>query len=423
MIEQDRRFVVQLVEEIGHARKSLAEKYGHELTESEERATADQVARQTLRTINQARMAANETALSADQVEMLVQSALEQSFHGDRLMAQWNRFPDALNLAAIGTKRTRIELPGGTIIDGEPIAGTFEEFRKEILALRGRSNKPNADWNPREYELELVLDDGTRVTAVWFVSDEPFVALRRPTLSKVTLDDLVGLDTLGVEAAALLTATVRSNGRILVGGSMNTGKTTLLRALAERLAPNSALITVESSAELLLDKHAGSVYPRFTHAMEGRKPNAKGDGGVSLNDLVTNAQRMSPTCVIVGELRGPEAVGWSKAVSQGYQVMATIHGRSAAHSVTNAAMYLDEHTGVGSIPALARVCDGVDVAVFLENVGGKRIVSEVIEVFNANGDQVRHKLLFDHNGWVADPDTDGSLRRRLEVHGQHEWRN
>lgn len=421
-MEQDRRFVARVTAAVNEARRDLAERYGSDIAELEERATAEQVARAVLREVNEELLAANQPALSAAEIDAHVEAAIVDSFHGARLLGQWARFDDALNMTAIGTNRTRIELAGGRIIDGEPIADSFEAFRKEVLALRAQSNRPNADWNLRDYELELVLDDGTRVTAVWFVSKEPFVTLRRPTMAKVTFEDLVGLGTLDAEAAALLSAVVRSEGRVLVVGSMNVGKTTLLRALAQRLDRDASLITIESSAELLLDKHAGTLYPRHTHAMEGRKPNAKGEGGVSLNDLVQAAQRMNPTCVIVGELRGEEAVGWAKSAGQGYQVMATIHGRSATHGITNAALYLNEHTAVGADTALARVCDGVDVAVFLENVAGKRIVAQIIEVFDANDGQVRHKMLFDHDGWVADPDTDGALARRLEIHGQSDWR-
>ena len=404
-----------LVRGLADARAALIEQRGPVATQDEERFAGswlkDEVAK-----IQTDRLTALAPKLDAEVVASLRQFVLDTAFHGAQIWRLWTDHHTATNMWVNGTDPVAIELADGTVVEGPPVAKSNAELINAVRSLRARSTRPDDPWDHSNHALEFVVaDDGTRVTAIDYVNKKPFVTFRRPTFLKVTLDDLVGNNTMSRQCADFLDAAVRAKFRILISGSMNTGKTVLLRALASSLPKDWTTVTAESQAELLLEQFAGELYPRFIVALEARKAGADGAGAVSLNRLIEDAQRMSPKCVIVGELRGEEAQALAKSTGQGYMVMATVHGYSAREAISTAALYLEEFTKMDPDSALRRIANGIDLSVFMDVVDGKRIVAEVSTIEGAIDGVIKGDLLFDHRGVMAPlPE---SVKRRFDRFG------
>lgn len=367
----------KLIKELADARVALAHT-GPVAVTDEQRFAASWI-RKRLDEIQSERLLAGIEKLGELELAELRQFVLDAAFNGAQLWRVWQQYEHACNMWVNGTDPISIELADGRIITAPPVAKTERELLQAVRSLRARSATPDSPWDHCNHALEFVIEeDGTRVTAIDHVTtSKPFVTLRRPTYVKVTLEDLVANQTMPKQCAQLLELCVRAGLRILIAGSMNTGKTVLLRALAASLPKDWITVTVESQAELLIDEYAGQGYPDFVVSLEARKPGADGNGGVSLNRLIEDAQRMSPKCVIVGEVRGEEVNALSKSLLQGYQVLSTIHATSARHALDTAALYLEQFSGMRSEAALRRIATGLDIVIHMKTVNGKRVVNEV----------------------------------------------
>jgi pilus assembly protein CpaF len=228
------------------------------------------------------------------------------------------------------------------------------------------------------------LPDGSRVNAII-----PPLALRGPSLTirkfagnALTLDDLVGLGTLNDEAADFLAACVRGKLNILLSGGTGTGKTTLLNAVSAYIPVDERIVTVEDAAELrLLQRHVVS--------LESRPPNVEGEGEIRIRDLVRNSLRMRPDRIIVGEVRGAEALDMLQAMNTGHDgSLTTIHANSARDALRRLEM-LVLMAGV-ELPVKAireQVAGGFDLLVHISRlVDGSRRITQITEIAGMEGD-------------------------------------
>lgn len=407
----------KLIKELADARVALAQ--NTQLTAADEQRFAASWIKRRLNDIQSERLITGLEKLDQNVIGELRQFVLDAAFNGAQLWRVWQQYPQAANMWVNGTDRVSIELADGQIITVAPVAKTQRELLQAVRALRARSATPDSPWDHSNHALEFVIEnDGTRVTAIDHVTTaQPFVTLRRPTYVKVTLDNLVANQTMSPQCAQLLELCVRSGLRILIAGSMNTGKTVLLRALAAALPKDWITVTVESQAELLIDVHAGDIYPEFVVSLEARKPGADGNGAVGLNQLIEDAQRMSPKCVIVGEVRGVEVNALSKSLLQGYQVMSTIHATSARHALDTAALYLEEFSNMQTDAALRRIATGLDIVVHMKTVNGKRFVNEVALIGDCRDGVVQHDLLVTDGQCIALDQLPTGLQQHFLAHG------
>jgi Flp pilus assembly CpaF family ATPase len=160
------------------------------------------------------------------------------------------------------------------------------------------------------------------------VVQRPVVSIRRHRFVDLTLDDLVEMGGLDATLASFLAAAVRARKNIVVGGAMNSGKTTLIRALASAIPPRERVVTIEQAFELGLDSIPDR-HPDLV-ALEARPANAEGEGAISMARLVRRALRMNADRVIVGEVLGDEILPMLNAMSQGRSgSMCTIHADSS----------------------------------------------------------------------------------------------
>jgi pilus assembly protein CpaF len=168
------------------------------------------------------------------------------------------------------------------------------------------------------------LPDGSRVNATLppVTIDSPTLSIRRFGRRRLRRADLMRLGTFSNEIRDFLDAVVKSRRNVLISGGTGSGKSTLLGALAEAIPDRERIVTIEDAAELILDQ---------VHLvrMETRPANVEGRGKITARDLVTNALRMRPDRIIVGEVRGGEALDMLQAMNTGHEGgMTTIHANT-----------------------------------------------------------------------------------------------
>jgi len=219
-----------------------------------------------------------------------------------------------------------------------PVADTDDQLVDLIRSAAGRFGLSERRFDLARPELDLRLPDGSRLSALMAVTARPAVSIRRHRYADLTLDELVDLGTLDQDLASLLGAAVRSRKNIVVSGAMNSGKTTLLRALAAEIPRRERIVTIEQAFELGLDA-AFHRHPDLV-ALEARPDNVEGAGLISVADLVRRALRMNADRVIVGEVLGAEVLPMLNAMSQGRSgSMCTIHADSSAGVFRRIAAY------------------------------------------------------------------------------------
>jgi pilus assembly protein CpaF len=169
------------------------------------------------------------------------------------------------------------------------------------------------------------LPDGSRVNAIIppLALDGPMLSIRRFSVQRPTLEDLIEKGSLTAEIGEIIKAISVAKMNVLISGGTGAGKTTLLNILSGYIPPNERIITIEDSAELQLQQE-------HVCRLETRPPNIEGKGEVTQRDLVRNCLRMRPDRVIVGEVRGPEVIDMLQAMNTGHEgSMTTIHANSA----------------------------------------------------------------------------------------------
>ncbi len=263
----------------------------------------------------------------------------------------------------------------------EPTAIAFESEQ----ALRDAIERILAPVGRRVDELSPMADarlaDGSRVNVVIppLAVDGPALSVRRFTAVRPDPEELVAGGTLTPELRDLLAEAVRSRRSLLVSGGTGSGKTTLLNALSAWIAPEERVVTIEDAAELRLRQ------PHVVR-LESRPPSVEGRGGVTIRDLLRNALRMRPDRIVIGEVRGAEALDLLTALNTGHDgALSTVHANSpedALRRVETLALMAGVGLPHGAIrEQLAR---GVDLVVHMSRgAGGRRLVTEVGEVLRA----------------------------------------
>ncbi|WP_103502844.1 MULTISPECIES: CpaF family protein [Streptomyces] len=300
--------------------------------------------------------------------------------------------PDIENVDINGCDQVFVGYADGREERVDPVAETDEELVELIQVLgaySGLSSRPFDSANP---QLDLRLPDGSRLSAVMDVTRRPALSIRRARLGKVFLADLVSNGTVTPEIGRFLSAAVRARKNIMIAGSTNAGKTTLLRALANEIPADERLITVERALELGLDQFP-ELHPNVV-AFEERLPNSEGQGYIAMAELVRRSLRMNPSRVIVGEVLGDEIVTMLNAMSQGNDgSLSTIHANSSQEVFNRISTYALQATERLPIEASQMLIAGaVNFVVFIHRrnnyaSGGRlqRLVTSIREVNGVDG--------------------------------------
>ncbi len=228
--------------------------------------------------------------------------------------------PDITEIMVNGTKGVFIEKFGKTT----QLDFSFqseEEIMEAIQKIFSSQGKRIDKYHPYG---DVCLEDGSRVNAIIppLARQGPSITIRKFSAKLKSLDDLIANQTLTKKAAEFLIACIKGRLNILISGGTGSGKTTTLEMLSYHIPEEERIITIEDTAEL-------KIHHKNLVSLETRDPDEEGKGEVSLRDLIKNALRMRPDRLIIGEVRGEEALDMIQAMSTGHKgTLAVIHGNS-----------------------------------------------------------------------------------------------
>jgi pilus assembly protein CpaF len=280
---------------------------------------------------------------------------------------------------------------GGTKEPIDPGLGSEEEARGLLARIVARSGRRIDEASPA---VDVRLADGARLHAIAPpLARRTAITIRRHRMVAEDLNDLVTLGTLPREAADFIRACVEGGVNLLVSGGTASGKTTTLNALGRAIPGGERVVTIEETAELRLE---GALEDCV--ALEARAANLEGVGLVPIRDLVRHALRMRPTRIIVGEVRGPEALDMLSAMNTGHEgSMGTIHANSARQALSKLRTYvLMAEEKLSTDVATEMIAETIDIVVHLRLDGrdGHRRVVQIAEVAGLEAGRVLTNDLF-----------------------------
>jgi pilus assembly protein CpaF len=305
----------------------LSSAAGYELALDDRRELARQLTLSRLERYATESVESGDALLELADEERVARAVLDALFGLGRLQTLIDD-SDIENIDVNGCDRVWVTYADGTKERVAPAADSDAELAEILRSAAARFGLSERRFDVSHPELDLRLPDGSRLSALMSVVQRPVVSIRRHRYVDLTIDDLVEMGGLDATLASFLTAAVRARKNIVVGGAMNSGKTTLVRALASAIPPRERVVTIEQAFELGLD----SIPDRHPDliALEARPANAEGEGAISMARLVRRALRMNADRVIVGEVLGDEVLPMLNAMSQGRSgSMCTIHADSS----------------------------------------------------------------------------------------------
>lgn len=315
----------------------LATSGARTLEVADRRELARQVALGRLQSVAAERVLAGEAALDPVDEQRLAQEVLDALFGLGRLQALIDD-PSIENIDVNGCDHIWVTYADGTKVAASPVADSDDELVEMVRSAAARFGLSERRFDNSCPELDLRLPDGSRLSALMSVSARPVVSVRRHRYVDLGLRDLCEMGAFDHEVASFLGAAVRARKNIVVGGAMNSGKTTLVRALASEIPRRERVVTIEQAFELGLDTMPDR-YPDLV-ALEARSANSEGEGEIGMARLVRRALRMNADRVIVGEVLGDEVLPMLNAMSQGRSgSMCTIHADSSAGVFRRLASY------------------------------------------------------------------------------------
>jgi pilus assembly protein CpaF len=236
------------------------------------------------------------------------------------------------------------------------------------------------------------LLDGSRVNAVIppLAVDGPLLSIRKFSKDKLTLDDLVEKKALTPGMKALLEAAVRAHLNIIILGGTGAGKTTLLNALSGFISPRERIVTIEDAAELQLKQ------PHVAR-LETRPANLEGHGAIRQRELLVNSLRMRPDRIVVGEVRGEEALDMLQAMNTGHDgSLTTIHANSPRDGVSRLEVMVSlANSNMKLVSIRQQIASAVHLFVQAARLSdGSRRVMSITEVTGMEGETVTLQDIF-----------------------------
>lgn len=236
------------------------------------------------------------------------------------------------------------------------------------------------------------LADGSRVNIIIppLAIDGPSISIRKFAKQKITLDVMERTQNLSSAMATVLRVAGRSRLNILISGGTGSGKTTMLNAISQLIDPGERIVTIEDAAELQLQQ------PHVVR-LETRSANLEGGGEISMRELLKNSLRMRPDRIILGEIRGSEAIDMLQAMNTGHDgSLSTIHANRPREALTR----LENMVGMSSVnlPAKAvrtQIASAIDLIVQISRMrDGVRRVTYISEVVGMEEDVITMQDLF-----------------------------
>lgn len=275
-----------------------------------------------------------------------------------------------------------------------------------IQKIVGKAGKEVNQANPI---VDTRLPDGSRVNVVLppISLSGPIVTIRKFSKTPMTVEMLLKYGSLTREAAAFLEKLVRAKYNIFISGGTGSGKTTFLNALSNFIPRDERIITIEDSAELQIKNIENLV------SLETRNANTSGRGEISIRDLIRSALRMRPERIVVGEVRGAEALDMLQAMNTGHDgSLSTGHANSTRDMLSRLeTMVLQGNDGL-PLPAIRQqIASALDIIIHLSRLRDKsRRTMEITEVLGYENGEIQLNPLF------VFKETEGSTLEKVEGH-------
>ncbi len=328
----------------------------------------------------------------------------------------------------LGILQELIENPSITEIMVNGTQGIFIEqsgrLEKLAICFDSKEKLKNVIWqitagcnrvvNEASPIVDARLPDGARVNVVLdpVAINGPILTIRRFPPNPITMDQLLDTGCLSTECKGELEKMVQAGCNILVSGGTGSGKTTFLNVLSQFIPQTQRVITIEDSAELQIRNIPNIV------SLETRNANVEGCKEITIRDLIKASLRMRPDRLIVGEVRGKEAVDMLQSINVGHSAMTTVHANSARDVVSR----LETMVLMGmEMPLSAirkQIVSGFDLIVHLGRLrDGSRHVLEVAEPVRLWAEEVKMQTIyrFEENGIFENGKVQGNLKKVGEI--------
>ncbi|MBM6619518.1 CpaF family protein [Bacillus suaedaesalsae] len=300
-------------------------------------------------------------------------------------------------------RKGKIELTGISFRDNEHVMNVIEKIVSPI-GRRIDESSPMVDAR---------LPDGSRVNAIIppLALNGPTITIRKFSKDPYTIEDLIKFGTVTREMAIFLEACVKANLNIFVSGGTGSGKTTTLNVLSNFIPTDQRIVTIEDAAELQLGQD-------HVISLESRPPNIEGKGAILIRDLVRNSLRMRPDRIVIGEVRGGEALDMLQAMNTGHDgSLATGHSNSPRDMIARLeTMVLLAGVDLPVRAIREQIAGAVDLIIQQSRLkdGTRRIVN-ITEVQGLEGDVIVLQDIFSyHQDGV---DTNGKIIGKLSPTG------
>jgi pilus assembly protein CpaF len=348
------------------------------------------------------------TALNAKEFNLLIEELLDEVL-GLGPLEPLLKDPTVTDILVNTHRQVFVEQYG--VLERTPVQ--FKDERHllriidRIVSAVGRRVDESQPW------VDARLADGSRINAIIppCALDGPLLSIRKFSRDPLTIERLIANGALTREMATLLNAIIKARLNVLISGGTGSGKTTLLNAVSSYIDARERIITIEDSAELQLQQiHVAR--------METRPPNIEGRGAVTQHDLVRNALRMRPDRIIVGEVRGAEALDMLQAMNTGHDgSITTIHANSPRDALSRLEQMI-MMTGV-DFPLRSmrgQISSALQVVLQLERMSdGRRRIVSLQEITGMEGDIVTMQEIFRFKR--SGVDAEGHVLGRFEATG------
>ncbi len=366
------------------------------------------VARRQIALVIREKLLAQRTPLSSSERNSIVEAILDELFGLGPLEALLAD-PAISDILVNGARQVYVERRGVLEVtdvqfdDDSHLQGIIDR----IVARVGRRVDESSPM------VDARLADGSRVNAIIppLALDGPCLSIRRFGTNPLSAEELVENGTLTQGMLQLLQGVVKGRQNVLISGGTGAGKTTLLNVVSSFIPRNERIVTIEDAAELQLEQD-------HTVRLETRPPNIEGQGAIRQRQLVINALRMRPDRIIVGEVRGEEALDMLQAMNTGHEgSLTTIHANSCRDAVSRletmvsmAQLNLPEHA------IRQQIASAINLIVQISRLSdGSRKLMSISEVTGMEGPVVTLQDLFVYrrDGF----DEEGRVRGRFEATG------
>jgi pilus assembly protein CpaF len=350
-----------------------------------------------------------EAGLSA-QEKLLIVRQIGDSVLGLGPLETFIRDPDITEVMVNGYNSIYVERAGKIYWSGAKFhdEGQLRRTIDKIVAKVGRRVDEASPF------VDARLPDGSRVNAIIppLAIDGPCLTIRKFSADPYRAEDLISFGTITKETVEMLDACVRGRLNILVSGGTGAGKTTTLNVLSSFLPDDERIVTIEDSAELRLQQ------PHIVR-LESRPSNIEGRGEVTIRDLVRNALRMRPDRIVVGEVRGAEALDMMQAMNTGHDgSISTVHSNAPRDALSRVeTMMLMAGMDLGIRAIREQISSALNLIVHQARMkDGVRRITHVTEVVGMEGDIItlQDLFLFDYNAGIDD---EGKFRGELKATG------